>query len=46
MANREEHRKTQFQNKDGASRYIFVKTDDPGKEIIITTQLFDLPKKT
>ena len=42
MESREEHRKTHFHNKDGDSRYIFIKTDDPGKEIIITTQLFDI----
>ena len=46
MESREEHRKTQFHNKDGDSRYIFVKTDDPGKEIIITTQVYDIPDKT
>lgn len=45
MENREELRRTLFNNKDGDSRYIFVKKDDPGKEIIITTQLFDIPKK-
>lgn len=45
MESREEHRRTLFHNKDGDSRYIFVKTDDPGKEIIITTQLFDIPEK-
>ncbi|HEW79890.1 MAG TPA: hypothetical protein ENH34_08015 [Phycisphaerales bacterium] len=44
MENREEYRRTLFHNKDGDSRYIFVKTDDPGKEIIITTQLFDIPE--
>jgi len=45
MESREEHRRTLFHNKDGDSLYIFVKTDDPGKEIIITTQLFDIPEK-
>ena len=44
MESRAEYRRTQFHNKDGDSRYIFVKEDDPGKEIIITTQLFDIPK--
>lgn len=43
MEGREEHRRTQFHDKDGDSRYIFVKTDDPGKEITVTTQLFDIP---
>ena len=44
MESREEHRRTQFHNKDGDSRYIFVKKDDPGKEIIVTTQVFDIPE--
>ena len=44
MESREEHRRTIFHNKNGDSRYIFVKADDPGKEIIITTQLFDIPE--
>lgn len=43
MENREEHRKTQFQNKNGDSRYTFIKKDDPGREITVTTQLFDIP---
>lgn len=30
---------------DGDSRYIFVKKDDPGREIIITTQVYDIPVK-
>jgi len=43
MESRAEHLRTQFHQKDGDSRYIFVKQDDPGKEITITTQLFDIP---
>lgn len=43
MESLEEHRRTQFHDKDGDSRYILVKTDDPGKEITVTTQLFDIP---
>jgi hypothetical protein len=43
MESREEYRKTEFHDRDGDSRYIYVKKDDPGKEIIITTQLFDIP---
>lgn len=40
-----EHKKTEYyKNKNGYSRYIFVKNSEPGKEIIITTQLYDLPK--
>lgn len=44
MESRTEHRRTLFHNRDGDYRYIFIKTDDPGKEIIITTQLFDIPE--
>lgn len=28
---------------DGDSRHIFIKESEPGKEIIITTQLYDIP---
>lgn len=38
-----EHRKTEFHRPNGESRYILVKTSEPGKEIIITTQLYDVP---
>ena len=38
-----EHRKTVFHQPDGESRYILVKESEPGKEIIVTTQLFDIP---
>jgi hypothetical protein len=38
-----EHRKTIFHKPDGASRYILVKEAEPGKEIIVTTQLYDVP---
>ncbi len=44
MESRPEHRKTVNHDPEGDSRYIFIKNDDPGKEILITTQLFDLPK--
>lgn len=40
---RPEHRRTVMHNPDGDSRYILVKESDPGREIIITTQLYDLP---
>jgi len=43
MIQRVEFRKILFNHAEGDSRYIFVKEADPGKEIIITTQLFDLP---
>ncbi len=38
-----EHRKTEFYNPDGDSRYILVKSSEPGKEIIVTTQIYDIP---
>lgn len=44
MEKRPEHRKTVKHDLDGGSRYIFVKESDPGREIIITTQLFDMPQ--
>lgn len=43
VENREEYRKTVFYDKDGDCRYVFIKQDEPGKEIIITTQIFDIP---
>lgn len=38
-----EHRKTVFHKADGNSRYILIKESEPGKEIIVTTQLYDIP---
>ena len=43
MEARPEHRRTVLHKPDGDSRYIFVKESDPGREIIITTQLYDVP---
>lgn len=43
MEGRPEHRQTVNHDPNGDSRYIFVKKTDPGKEIIITTQLYDMP---
>lgn len=43
MQARPECKKTVFSNLDGDSRYVFTKESDPGKEIIITTQLYDMP---
>lgn len=43
MKGRAEHRRTVTHDPNGDSRYIFVKESDPGKEIIITTQLYDIP---
>jgi hypothetical protein len=44
LKGRTENRKTRYLDKDGESRYIFVKESDPGREIVIATLLFDLPK--
>lgn len=38
-----EYRKTEFHQPNGDSRYILVKTSEPGKEIVVTTQLYDIP---
>jgi len=43
MEARPERRRTIAYNPSGDSRYIFVKESDPGREIIITTQLYDMP---
>ena len=43
MAALPEHRKTELHQPDGDSRYILVKPSEPGKEIIVTTQLYDIP---
>jgi hypothetical protein len=45
MSARTQHRKTAFHRLDGDSRYVFVKDSDPGKDISITTQLYDMPTK-
>jgi hypothetical protein len=42
---RPEHRKTVFHRPDGDSRYVLVKESDPGREISVTTQLYDMPSK-
>lgn len=42
MESHEEHIRTISYNPDGDARYIFVKKSDPGREIIITTQLYDM----
>ena len=38
-----EYRKTESHQPNGDSRYILVKASEPGKEIIVTTQLYDIP---
>ncbi len=44
MVARPECRKTIAHEEDGDSRYVFVKSSDPGREIHICTMLFDVPK--
>jgi hypothetical protein len=37
-----EHRKTVSHQTDGDSRYVLVKESEPGKELTVTTQLYDI----
>lgn len=46
MEGRGEHRKTVSHDPEGDSRYVFVKDSDPGREIIVTTQLYDIPRES
>jgi hypothetical protein len=34
-----------FRDGDTYSTYVFVKDTDPGREIVITTLLFDIPEQ-
>jgi hypothetical protein len=43
MEVRKEHRRTLSHKPDGDSKYIFVKPTDQGREITITTQVYDIP---
>ena len=43
MQARSEHVKTITHSLDNESRYVFTKPDEPGREITITTQLFNVP---
>jgi hypothetical protein len=43
IESRSEYKKTVKHDSAGDSRYIFVKESEPGREIIITTQLYDIP---
>jgi hypothetical protein len=43
MTKRLEFRSNVTVTSDGDARYVVVKSTDPGKEIIITTMLFDVP---
>jgi hypothetical protein len=45
MEGRSEHRKTVFYQPSGDSQYVLVKEADPGREITVTTQLYDIPTK-
>lgn len=45
MEARAERRKTVTHQSEGDSRYVFVKDSDPGREIVVTTQLYDIPIK-
>jgi hypothetical protein len=44
MIARPEYRKTVKFEPQGDSRYLFVKSSDPGREIQIHTMIFDVPK--
>jgi len=43
MTGHKGHRKTVSNDATGNCRYVFVKETDPGREIIISTLLFDVP---
>jgi hypothetical protein len=45
MESRSQHRKTVSHLPEGDSRYVLVKDSDPGREISVTTQLYDMPSK-
>lgn len=45
MESRSQLRKIVFHRPDGDSRYVLVKDSDPGREISVTTQLYDMPTK-
>ena len=44
MMGRSECKKELGPDERGDRRYIFVKPSDPGREITITVQLFDVPR--
>ncbi len=43
MEQRTEWVRTLTRDPEGTSRYVFVRQSDPGKEIVISTMLFDIP---
>lgn len=45
MEARPEHLKTVFHQPNGDSRYVIVKESEPGREINLTTQLYDILSK-
>lgn len=45
MQSRPEHCRTLSHGPTGDSRYVFVKESDPGRELIITTQLYHVPSR-
>jgi len=45
MTQRPEYRKAVSSSIDGDSRYAYVKPSEPGHEITVSTQLFDVPRK-
>jgi hypothetical protein len=44
MTTRKEWKQTVAHDVQGDSQYVFVKADDSSGEILITTQLFDVPR--
>ena len=46
VVSRSEHKKTLVQDALGDGRYVLVKEADPGREIVLTTQLYDLPSQS
>jgi hypothetical protein len=45
MEKRVEHRQTISYDLDKDAKYVFIKESDLGREIIITTQLYDIPNR-
>ena len=43
METRPEYRRTAFRDESGDSRYVLVKDSDPGREITVTVQVYDVP---
>lgn len=43
MTGRKEHRRTVAHTPDKGGRYVFVKDSEPGREIVASTLLFDVP---